>query len=75
MRAILNVLPHDITSNCVISGQEFGISRQLAMKVMPLKVRTAKNDKYRRHLRSKEPGLSIERTASISPKRASPSKT
>jgi hypothetical protein len=45
------------------------------IKVMLLKVSTAESDKYRQHLWSKEPGLGVERTASISPKRTSPSKT
>jgi hypothetical protein len=42
---------------------------------MLLKVSIAESDKYRRHLQSKELGLGVEQTASISPKRASPSKT
>ena len=74
MRAILNVLPHDITLNCVVSSQEFVISGQLAMKIMPLKVGTAESDKYRRHLWSKEPGLGLEQCTLVSPKRTSPSK-
>jgi hypothetical protein len=42
---------------------------------MLLKVSTAKSNKYKQHLQSKELGLGVEQTASISPKRASLSKT
>ena len=62
-------------SNRVVSSQEFVISGQLAMKIMPLKVGTAESDKYGRHLRRKESGLGVERITSIYPKRASSSKT
>jgi hypothetical protein len=42
---------------------------------MLLKVGIAESDKYKQHLQSKEPGLGVKQTTSISPKRASPSKT
>jgi hypothetical protein len=75
MRIILNILPYDITSNRIVSGQEFVISGQLAMEIMPLKVSTAESDKYRRHLQHEESSLGVERMTSIYPKRASSSKT
>ena len=60
MRAVLNILPHNTTPNYVVPSQELVISWQLAMKIMLLKVGTTKGDKNKRHLWSKELGLSLE---------------
>jgi hypothetical protein len=44
------------------------------MKIMLLKVSTVESNKYKRHLQSKELGLSLERCTLVSSKRTSSSK-
>ena len=66
---VLDIRPHDPLAGLIIARKVVRKPGKVPLEVLPLHIRTAKGQKYRRRGRGEEAGVGLEATATVAPVR------
>jgi hypothetical protein len=69
MWVVLDIRPHNLLAGPIIARKVVRKPGKVPLKVLPLHIRTAKGQKYRRRGRGEEAGVGLEATATVTPVR------
>jgi hypothetical protein len=69
MWVVLDIRPHNLLAGPIIARKVVRKPGKVPLKVLPLHIRTAKGQKYRRRGRGEEAGVGLEATATVAPVR------